>query len=120
MRSSFIFTSPLLNLRQHICKQGVVVFHAIIKVDRDVLIGKVMDFFFVLLDFKSLILNLFLLFGQLYTLRCRGMVNSICKVRELGAVTLLLFMHIVGTQSRKKVTLIDCRLIMRSPSSPIY
>ena len=41
---------PLFDLRQHIRKNRVVVLYAIIEVDRDVLVGEVMDFFFVLLD----------------------------------------------------------------------
>ena len=42
--------------------------HAVIKVDLDVLIGKMMDLFLVLLQFGSLLLNLLLLFGQLHAL----------------------------------------------------
>lgn len=97
---------PSLYLRQHIGKQLVVVLHAIIKVDLDVLIGKMMDFLFVLLDFKSLFLELLLLLGQLHALRSPSVFNGIREVGKLGAITLLLFMNVVGAHPGKKVALI--------------
>ena len=66
-----------LYLRQHIGKQLVVVLHAVIEVDLDVLIGKMMDFFFVLLNLKSLFLELLLLLGQLHTLRSTGVFDGV-------------------------------------------
>ena len=44
--------------------------HAVIKVDLDVLVGKVVNLFLVLLQLGRLILELLLLFGQLYALGC--------------------------------------------------
>ena len=84
--------------------------HAIIKVDRNVLIGEVMDFFFVFLDFKSLFLELLLLLGQLYALGCTCMVDCISKVRELSAVTLLLLVNIVGAHTGKEIALITVHI----------
>lgn len=65
--------------------------HAVIKVDLNVLVGKVVNLFLVFLQLGRLILELLLLFGQLYALGCAGMVNSITELGKLGAVTLLLF-----------------------------
>lgn len=95
-----------LYLRQHIGKQLVVVLHAVIEVDLDVLIGKMMDFFFVLLNLKSLFLELLLLLGQLHTLRSTGVFDGVREVGELGAITLLLLMYIVGAQTGEKIALI--------------
>ena len=69
-------------------------FHAVIKVDLDVLVGKVVNLFLVLLQLGRLILELFLLFGQLHALGCAGMINSITELGKLGAVTLLLLMFV--------------------------
>ena len=95
-----------LNLRQHISKQFVVMFHAVIKVDLDVLVGKVVNLFLVFLQLGRLILELLLLFGQLHALGCTGMVNSITELGKLGAVTLLLLMYIVRAQTGEKIALI--------------
>ena len=97
---------PSLYLRQHIGKQLVVVLHAIIKVDLDVLIGKMMDFLFVLLNLKSLLLELLLLLGQLHALRSPGVFDGVREVGKLGAITLLLLVNVVGTHPGKKVALI--------------
>ena len=97
---------PSFYLRQHIGKQLVVVLHAIIKVDLDVLIGKMMDFLFVLLNLKSLFLELLLLLGQLHALRSSGVFDGIREMGELGTITLLLLMNVVGAHPGKKVTLV--------------
>ena len=77
--------------------------YTVIKVDLDVLIGKVVNLFLVLLQLCRLILELLLLFGQLHALGCAGMVDGITKLGKLGAVTLLLFMYIVGAQTGEKI-----------------
>ena len=56
-------------------------FHAVIKVDLDVLIGKMVNLFLVLLKLGRLILELLLLFGQFHALGCAGTING---VTELG------------------------------------
>ena len=99
--------------RQHIGKQLVVVLHAVIEVDLDILIGKMMDFFFVLLNLKSLFLELFLLLGQLHALRSTGVFDGVREVSELGAVALLLLVNIVGTHPGKKVTLVAVHIDQR-------
>ena len=81
-------------------------FHAVIKVDLDVLVGKVVNLFLVFLQLGRLILELLLLFGQLHALGCAGTINGITELGKLGAVTLLLLMHIVGAQTGEKITLI--------------
>lgn len=81
-------------------------FHAVIKVDLDVLVGKVVNLFLVLLQLGRLILELLLLFGQLHALGCAGVVDGVTGLGKLGAVTLLLLMHIVGAQTGEKITLI--------------
>ena len=58
--------------------------HAVIKVDFDVLIGKVVNLFLVLLQLCRLILELLLLFGQLYTLGCAGVVDGVTELGKLG------------------------------------
>ena len=88
-------------------------FHAVIKVDLDVLVGKVVNLFLVLLQLCRLILELLLLFGQLHALGCAGMVDGITKLGKLGAVTLLLFMYIVGAQTGEKITLIAVHIAQR-------
>lgn len=80
--------------------------HAVIKVDLDVLVGKVVNLFLVFLQLGRLILELLLLFGQLHALGCTGMVNSITELGKLGAVTLLLLMYIVRAQTGEKIALI--------------
>ena len=95
-----------LYLRQHIGKQLVVVLHTVIEVDLDVLIGKMMNFLFVLLNLKCLFLELLLLLGQLHTLRSTGVFDGVREVGELGAITLLLLMNVVGAHPGKKVTLV--------------
>ena len=87
--------------------------HAVIKVDLDVLIGKVVNLFLVLLQLCRLILELLLLFGQLHALGCAGMVNGVTELGKLGAVTLLLFMHIVSAQTGEKITLIAVHIAQR-------
>ena len=64
------------------------------------------NLFLVFLQLGRLILELLLLFGQLHALGCTGMVNSITELGKLGAVTLLLLMHIVGAQPGEKIALI--------------
>ena len=87
--------------------------HAVIKVDLDVLVGKVVNLFLVLLQLCRLILELFLLFGQLHALGCAGMVDGVTKLGKLGAVTLLLLMYIVGTQTGEKIALIAVHIAQR-------
>ena len=65
-----------------------------------------MDFLFVLLNLKSLFLELLLLLGQLHALRSSGVFDGVREVVELCAITLLLLMNIVGTHPGKKVALI--------------
>ena len=80
--------------------------HTIIQVDLDVLVSEVVNLFLVLLQLCRLILELLLLFGQLHALGCAGMVNGVTELGKLGAITLLLFMYIVGAQAGEKITLI--------------
>ena len=72
-----------------------------------------MDFFFVLLNLKSLFLELLLLLGQLHTLRSSGVFDGVREVSELGAVALLLLVNIVGTHPGKKVTLVAVHIDQR-------
>ena len=88
-------------------------FRAIIQVDLDVLVGKVVNLFLVLLQLGCLILELLLLLGQLHALGCAGMVNSITELGKLGAVTLLLLMHIIGAQPGEKIALIAVHIAQR-------
>ena len=101
---------PSLSLCQHFGKQLIVVVYAIIEVDLNVLVGKVMDFFFVFLDLKGLLLKLFLLLCQLHALGCTGVVDCVRNVHELGAVTLLLLVNIVSAHPGKKITLIPVHI----------
>ena len=80
--------------------------HTVIKVDLDVLIGKMVNLFLVLLKLDRLILELLLLFGQLHALGCAGVVDGVTELGKLGAITLLLLMYIVGAQTGEKITLI--------------
>ena len=104
------FTVSLLNLRQHVRKERVIMLHAIIKVDRDILVGEVMDFFFIFLNLQRLVSEFLLLFGQLYTLRAGGVFQCVRNVIELSAVTLLLFVDIVRTHPGKEVALIPVHI----------
>ena len=87
--------------------------HAVIKVDLDVLVGKVVNLFLVLLQLCRLILELLLLLGQLHALGCAGAVDGVTKLGKLGAVTLLLLMHIVGAQTGEKISLIAVHIAQR-------
>ena len=58
-------------------------------------------------------MELLLLFGQLYALGCAGVVNGVTELGKLGAVTLLLFMHIVGAQPGEKIALIAVHIAQR-------
>ena len=100
----------LLNLRQNVRKERVVVLHAIIEVDRDILIGKMMNFFFVFLDLQRLVLELLLLLGQLHPFGAGCVFQRVRKVGELGAVALLLLVNIVGTHPGQKVALIPVQV----------
>ena len=84
--------------------------HTIIEVDRDILVGKVMDFFFVFLDLQRLVLERFLFLGQLYPLGAGSVFQRVCEVGELGAVTPLLLMDIVSTHPGKEVALIPVHI----------
>ena len=88
-------------------------FHAVIKVDLDVLVGKVVNLFLVLLQLGRLILELLLLFGQLHALGCAGVVDGVTELGKLGAVTLLLLMHIVGAQTGEEIALIAVHIAQR-------
>ena len=83
--------------------------YAIIQVDLDVLVGKVVNLFLVLLQLGRLILELLLLFGQLHALGCAGMVNGVTELGKLGAVTLLLLMYIVGAQTGEEIALVSSK-----------
>ena len=61
-------------------------FHTVVKVDLNVLVGEMVNLFLVLLQFSRLILELLLHLGQLHTLRCACMVDCIAKLGKLGAV----------------------------------
>ena len=87
--------------------------YAIIEVNGNILIGEVMDFFFVFLDLQRLVLELLLLFGQLHPLGAGGAFQRIREVNELGAVTLLLLMDIIGAHPSKKITLIPVHINQR-------
>ena len=87
--------------------------HAVIKIDLDVLVGKVVNLFLVLLQLCRLILELLLLFGQLHALGCAGTVNGVTELGKLSAVISLLFMHIVGTQTSEKVSLVAVHIAQR-------
>ena len=64
--------------------------YTVIKVDLDVLIGKVVNLFLVLLQLCRLILELLLLFGQLHALGCAGTVNGVTELGKLGCAQVVL------------------------------
>ena len=67
---------------------------AIIQVNLNVLISRVVNFFlfFVFLQFCRLTFEFLLLFGPLYALGCAGVVDNVTELCKLGAVFLLLYM----------------------------
>ena len=87
--------------------------HTVIKVDLDVLIGKMVNLFLVLLKLDRLILELLLLFGQLHALGCAGVVDGVTELGKLGAITLLLLMYIVGAQTGEKIALVTVHIAQR-------
>ena len=72
-----------------------------------------MNLFLVLLQLRRLILELLLLFGQFHALGCAGVVDGITELGKLGAVTLLLFMYIVGAKTGEKIALIAVHIAQR-------
>ena len=73
--------------------------HAVVEVDFDIPVGEVVNLFLVFLEFRRLILKLFLTRGQLDALGRGGVVDGTGELRKLGAVTLLLFVNIVGAKA---------------------
>ena len=57
--------------------------------------------------------RLLVLFGQLHALGCTGTINGVTELGKLGAVTLLLLMHIVGAQTGEKIALIAVHIAQR-------
>ena len=97
---------PSLNLCQHILKNFIVVLHAIIQVDLDHLIGKVMYFFFVDPDLLGLRLKLGQLFGQLHPLGSGRTVDSLLQISDGRAIPGLLLMDIVRADTSDGIRLI--------------
>ena len=60
---------PLLYFCQYVLEYGVVVFHAVIQVDTDHLVGEMIGFFFVVVQFFRLGLNSGKAFLELYCSR---------------------------------------------------
>src|SRR5699024_10322221 len=102
------FTSfyPLLYFYQHILEYRIIVFHAIVQIDANHLIRKVVDLFFINTNFFRLRLQLIQFFVQFHTLPGSSIGNTFFQISHRRAVTALLFMDIVRAYAGNGIRLI--------------
>ena len=87
------------DFRQHILKNGVVMFYTVVKVNGDHLVGEVVDLFLVGVQLGGLILAACQLLVQPGAFHRGSGGKAVCQVLDGGAVAALQFMYIVGADA---------------------